>query len=262
MVPEVPSVASMTHRTLSSDDVDDIVARVREELARRRISRQRLADDARISVSTLEKVLSGRRTFTLATLVRLEDALGMSLRPSRINAASRPHDRPSIAPDELGNYARAQIGWLEGAYLTLIPSFGERSAIFAYRTDIHWDDTQTCLTFREAERVDGAFTQHGVVAMPNQTGHIYLVTNRHGQQRLAILSRPASQGAMHGILATLLSGRGSQLTPVAAPIVLAPLDPATKCSFGRIAQGQHDYARYRSLLRRNLDDAFAVMMPV
>jgi transcriptional regulator with XRE-family HTH domain len=252
----------MPDRHLSSDDVESVIVRVREELARRRISRQRLADEARISVSTLEKVLSGRRTFTLATLVRLEEALGVSLRPTRANGARRSNERPVIAPDELGSYARAQVAWLEGAFLTLIPSFGERSAISAFRIDIRWDEAQACLTFRESERVDGAFTQHGFVAMPSQTGHIYLVTNRHGQQRLAILSRPASQGAMHGLLATLISGRGSQLTPVAAPIALVPLDTASKTVFGRISQGQPDYARYRTLLRRTLDESFAVLMPV
>ena len=62
-----------------------IAQTVREELARRRISRQRLADDARISISTLEKALSGRRPFTLATTIRLEQALGRSLR--RVEAA-------------------------------------------------------------------------------------------------------------------------------------------------------------------------------
>lgn len=252
----------MPDRHLSSDDVESVIIRVREELARRRISRQRLADDARISVSTLEKVLSGRRTFTLATLVRLEEALGVSLRPDRTNGARRPGDRPVIAPDDLGSYARAQVAWLEGPYLTLIPSFGERSSISAFRLDIRWDDAQSCLTFRESERVDGAFTQHGYVAMPTQTGHIYLVTNRHGQQRLAILCRPGSQGAMHGLLATLLSGRGAQLTPVAAPIALTPLQPGAKVTFGRIAQGQPDYARYRTLLRRTLDESFAVLMPL
>jgi transcriptional regulator with XRE-family HTH domain len=250
----------MPDRHLSNDDVEGIIARVREELARRRISRQKLADDARISVSTLEKVLSGRRTFTLATMVRLEEALGVSLRPSRANGTRRGGDRPVIAPDELGNYARPQVAWLEGSYLTLIPSFGERSAVSAYRTEIRWDEAQSCLTFRESDRIDGAFTQMGHIALPNQTGHIYLVTNRHGQQRLAILSRPTSSGALHGILATLHSGRGAQLTPVAAPIVLSPLDEGVKPVFGRISQGQDCYARYRALLRRTLDEPFAVLL--
>lgn len=251
----------MSDRTLSADDVEGIISRIREELARRRMSRQRLADEARISVSTLEKVLSGRRTFTLATLVRLEEALGVSLRPGRSAAVNLGNALPrAIAPDELGNYARPSVAWLEGSYLTLMPSFGERSAISAFRTDIRWDDATACLAFREAERIDGAYTQHGFVAMPSQTGHIYLVTNRHGQQRLAILSRPTSEGALHGILATLHSGRGAQLTPVAAPIVLAPIQPGPAPHFGRVSQGQPDFARYRTLLKRTLDEPFAVLM--
>ncbi|HEX7946309.1 MAG TPA: transcriptional regulator, partial [Phenylobacterium sp.] len=46
-----------------------IATRVREELARRRLSRQALADLAKISISTLEKALAGRRPFTLATTI-------------------------------------------------------------------------------------------------------------------------------------------------------------------------------------------------
>ena len=42
-------------------DGDAIAVRLREELARRRISRQALADMAKISLSTLEKALSGNR---------------------------------------------------------------------------------------------------------------------------------------------------------------------------------------------------------
>lgn len=38
-----------------------VAVRVREEIARRRISRQLLADEARISLSTLEKALSSHR---------------------------------------------------------------------------------------------------------------------------------------------------------------------------------------------------------
>jgi len=55
-----------------------VAVRVREEIARRRISRQLLADEARISLSTLEKALSGHRPFTLATIIRLEQAMGVA----------------------------------------------------------------------------------------------------------------------------------------------------------------------------------------
>ena len=50
-----------------------------------------------------------------------------------------------------------------------------------------------------AERVDAEFSQYGEVAVPNQSGHIYLVTNRHGQHRLITVSRPMITGEMYGV---------------------------------------------------------------
>src|SRR5215475_3124815 len=97
---------------------------VLEELARRRLSRQQLAQQARISLSTLEKALSGRRPFTLATIVRLEQALGISLRVgSDAGATPTAPAAPLQAPADLGSYARAAVSWIEGAYLTIRPSF-------------------------------------------------------------------------------------------------------------------------------------------
>ena len=68
------------HNELSVEGSEAVALIVREELARRRLSRQWLADAARVSLSTLEKALAGSRPFTLATVVRLEGALGTSLR--------------------------------------------------------------------------------------------------------------------------------------------------------------------------------------
>src|SRR5437879_10417763 len=67
-------------KQLSAEQSRQIADTIREEIARRRISRQSLAELAKLSLSTLEKVLGGRRPFTLATTVRLEQALGVSLR--------------------------------------------------------------------------------------------------------------------------------------------------------------------------------------
>ena len=97
------------------EDSGDIARKVREELARRRISRQALADMARISISTLDKVLGGSRSFTLATVIRLEEALGTPLRAKAPASAPAPAD----AADDLGGYARGSVRSLEGRYLTL-----------------------------------------------------------------------------------------------------------------------------------------------
>jgi transcriptional regulator with XRE-family HTH domain len=234
--------------------------RLREELARRRLTRQGLADAAKISISTLEKVLAGRRTFTLATIVRLEEGLGVKLLPSpHLNGQGAASD--GAAPDALGNYNRAAVQWLEGGYLTLRPSFSEKNAVYAYRTDIQWNEGSSSLIFREGERIDADYTQFGSVAVPHQSGHIYLVTNRHGQHRLIIVARPTIGGEMHGILTTLQSGKGAHLSPVATPIVLKQLRNGEKAHYGRIGQGHAAHGKYAGLLKKTLDEQFAAFLP-
>ena len=246
-----------TDRQLSAEQSRQVAATVREELARRRISRQHLAAQAKLSISTLEKALGGRRPFTLATTVRLEEALGVSLRKGPDAAAPANGD---VAPDNLGAYSRRAVAWLEGIYLTLRPSFGEKDLIYAYRTEIVWDAAASCLIFREAERTDAAYAQFGEVAVPNQSGHIYLVTNRHGQHRLITVSRPTITGEMYGIIATLLAGRGSQLTPIAAPIAFLPIRNVTAPTFGRTSPTDANYQAYRGELRRTIDEPFALFV--
>ena len=194
-------------KQLSAEQSRQVAETIREELARRRISRQSLAEQAKLSLSTLEKVLGGRRSFTLATTVRLEQALGVSLRKAPDVAPVTAPVNGDVAPDGLGAYSRRAVTWLEGVYITLRPSFGDKDAIYAYRTEIAWDPAASSLLFREGERLDAAYTQWGEVAVPNQSGFIYLVTNRHGQHRLITVSRPTILGEMYGIITTLLAGR-------------------------------------------------------
>jgi transcriptional regulator with XRE-family HTH domain len=247
-------------KQLSAEQSRQIADTIREEIARRRISRQALAEQAKLSLSTLEKVLGGRRPFTLATTVRLEQALGVSLRKPLEVPPAVPLVNGDIAPDSLGAYTRRAVAWLEGTYVTLRPSFGDKDAIYAYRTDIAWDDAASSLLFREGERLDAAFSQFGEVAVPHQSGFIYLVTNRHGQHRLITVSRPTISGEMYGIIATLLAGRGSQLTPIAAPIALLPVKNFEKPTLGRVSPDDVNYATYRAHLRRTLDEPFAMFV--
>jgi transcriptional regulator with XRE-family HTH domain len=233
-----------------------IADQIREELARRRISRRGLAELAKISISTLEKTLSGSRPLTLATAIRLEQALGVSLR-DRLPATPAAH---GLAPDELGYYSRPAVAWIEGSYLALRPSFGDREAIYAYRIDISWSEESSRLMFCESERLDAAFTQAGTVSVPNQSGHIYLITNRHGQYRLMIVSRPTIAGEMHGILTTLQVGRGSQLTPVSAPLAMVPMKAVKEARFGQVRAHDGCYSQYRQYLRRTVEEQFAVFL--
>jgi transcriptional regulator with XRE-family HTH domain len=238
-------------RELSEAQSQVVAQLVLEELARRRMSRKRLAADARISLSTLEKALNGNRGFTLATLVRLEQALSVSLRPAAKAPGDGGRDRP--APAELGAYSRAAVHVLEGRYLTLRPSFEVAGAIYAYRTDISWDGGK--LVFAEAERLDMANAQKGLVSVPIPSGHIYLFTNEEGQMRMAVLGRQLRTGAMYGLLTTLLAGSGPHLQPVATPLALLPL--AEGMTFGRILESDPLHSQYHQHLTRVLDGGFA-----
>ena len=242
---------------LPDDQSRAIAQAVREALARRRQSRQALADTARISISTLEKALAGRRPFTLATTVRLEEALGVSLRA----ADTAP---PPVKAGAFGAYSREGVAWLEGRYLTLRPSFGAQDSIFAYSIEIAWEQAEDRLVFREAERLDAPFAQTGFVSVPPQSGTVYLVTDVLGQYRLAMLGRPTIHGEMYGLLTTLNVGRGGQLTPSSCPIALVPearLGDAPP-SYGRVSPSQKAaYDLFHSYLRRVGDDGFGTFFP-
>lgn len=247
----VPGCAGKHGGSGVAAEAERIAARLREELARRRLSRQALADAARVSMSTLEKALTGSRPFTLATVIRLEEALGIALR----DAVAAPSG-PEVAPTELGAYARAAVRWLEGRYLVLRPHPRESGAISAYALAIAWREAEGWLGFRE-ERGAREIAQEGRVSVPSQSGHVHLLTNAEGQLRLMTLCRPTPQGEMHGILSTLLMGQGAHLVPAALPIALVAWDRAPAQDLGTIPPGASSHATYAATLRRTREDGFA-----
>src|SRR6476620_5581263 len=110
-----------TDRQLSDEQSREIAETIREEIARRRMSRQSLAEQAKLSLSTLEKVLGGRRPIKIKTTVRLEQALGVSLRKGQDVPPAAASTNGDISPDGLGAYSRRSVAWLEGVYVTVRP---------------------------------------------------------------------------------------------------------------------------------------------
>jgi len=247
-----PSGYESMHNELTFESSETVALTVREELARRRLSRQWLADEAKVSLSTLEKALAGRRPFTLATVVRLEDALGTSLRARTIHL-----EEPKLfAPETMGAYARPAVQWLEGTYLTMRPSFSEPRAIFAYLTSISWDEANGHLVFSETARTDAEYEQKGFVSFPNISGAIYLVTIWQGQYRVALLNRPSGRW-LSGILLTLAAGQGAQLTPASVPIVLLPTTAEENKTIGVVRDGDPAYEEYRTCVDRVTEQGYA-----
>jgi DNA-binding phage protein len=249
----------MAQKTKASTQEHHIM-RIREELARRRMARASLADAAKISLSSLEKSLSGQRPFTDQTLIRIEKALGLSFQRSETQDLRA---QVKVAPEGLGSYARASVKWLEGSFLTLRPASTTPHAVYAYETLIFWDYETEHLHFREMGRTDKIYAQMGSVAVPHQSGQIYLTTNKHGQHRTAILSRQVITGELYGLLLTLQPGLGAHLSPVAMPLVLIPMENLDDVAPRGLVSSDHPmHAELKARLDKTLGDGFALMLGV
>jgi transcriptional regulator with XRE-family HTH domain len=181
----VRKLAAEKEAVMQEFDAEAMGQIVREEIARRRISRQTLADLAKISLSTLEKALAGTRPFTLATIIRMEEALNTRLRPVATQSAS--HD---FAPEMMGAYSRAGVKWIEGRYLTIRPSFKSPGDLFTYLIVIRWLAEESYLGFAESQRLDSKFEQSGHVSMPNLSGiSIWSLMTRGSTARLCSVAR-------------------------------------------------------------------------
>ena len=222
------------------------------------MSRQQLADKAKLSLSTLEKVLGGRRLLTLATAVRVEEALGVSLRRSTPDADAPVKD--GVAPDGLGANSRRGVAWLEGVYVTPALLWRQRRDLrLSHRNSLGRGDLAPGVSRggTRGRRVLAIRRSRGA----EPVGSRLSLTNRHGQHRLITVSRPTITGEMYGVVATLFAGRGALLTPIAAPIALSPVKNAPQAAYGRIAAGDARGAIYRDHLQRVTSEQFAMFLP-
>jgi transcriptional regulator with XRE-family HTH domain len=233
---------------------EHIIMRIREELAQRRMARAQLADLAKVSLSSLEKSLAGQRPITEQTILRIEQVLGLRF------PREADKQQQDVAAEHLGSYTRPAVAGIEGCYLTLRPAPQDSDALVAYETYIFWDITTSCLRFREHGRADSAYTQQGEVAFPHQSGHIYLITNAHGQQRLMMLSRRAIDGALHGLMLTLQPLRGGRLQPVSMPIAMLPMADEFEKLRGLVKPEAQEYARLKAVLDSVLQEGFAAVL--
>lgn len=217
---------------------------IRRALDARRMSRAQLADQARISLDTLNKCLSGKRELTPRILIPVGQVLGVAFERPPVTTMS-----PVIAPEALGAYTRVGVRWLEKRYLSLRPAFQRDCVVLASALDIHWSDEEGCLVYLQRPSFQGPVIARGKVSISTQSGHISLVASTLGHFELTILARPAEDGRLQGIV-TMYFHRRDVLIPGCGPLVLVPIadsDPTTPFC-GEIDRDHSRYGQYSRLL--------------
>lgn len=196
---------------------------IRRELARRHLDRKWLAHASGISLSQLDKLLSGQRSFSLDTRVRIEQALGLRFDQLEEPApAAAPSVHSDVAPPELGAYTRRSVQWMMRDFRAVRPMVDGSGRLLSYRTRIFWVEAAGHLAFREDNRPPGWLSHSGDVSLPSESGHVYLLTRCEGQYRLAILCRRAG-GVLSGHQLTLAEMPDGQLAPATFPLALTPI---------------------------------------
>lgn len=222
--------------------MSDALTEIKRAIELQRVSRKRLAFEAGISESSLEKILSGNRPLSFGALSKLEAALGLE-------PASPSPQRAQIAPEDHGAYTRTAVRWMEGAYLAVRHSFHADGALIAFAVMVGWDEAHATLSFITSDDFTGPALQRGRVSFSTRTGHSYFVTSDLGRFDLMVLGRPAEGGRLSGLCTTAFLERGSPI-PASSAITFAPIELEGALPVcGRITPDAAEYAIYLEWLR-------------
>jgi transcriptional regulator with XRE-family HTH domain len=200
-----------------SEDRDPIVARIRDELARRGWSQARLAEHALLGDATIFRFFRG--DYTVKTLRRVEQALGLDLDAEK----SRGHEESRVANVVNGGYHRDLYGYYEGEYICLRPAFVEPDHYTVYQMDIYWSDIGPGLMFRDK---NPGYEQGGQIMVPIGTPFLHFLTMSSGSARLMTVYHMArGKSVMRGLSLTISNlGAGADLHPAATPILIHRID--------------------------------------
>ncbi len=180
-----------------------MVLKVREALARRRMTREALAEQAQVSGFNTRKGALGpalvyaaddgaRRGGRSASSFSMRAAVAMNTRADGVPAAAGRSRARSSRQLRARRRFLARRAVPDAAPLV----FADERAIFAYRTDIFWSDEASQLEFREAERLDHDYTQFGAVSVPHQSG-AHLLRDEPAWADAACSRRPALHSRRH-----------------------------------------------------------------
>ncbi len=244
------------------------IERLRTAMIEKKITQAGLADAADCHEKTIQNLFGGRTVrdqtlFDVCMVLDLDfDALKAEW--AGTGPSGQPHDDETgqagagteVAPIYMGGYTRQAVDHLVGSFLTLRPAFTKDNVIFAFRTDISWDENWPSLLFRERDRPDAPYSHTGRVHVPPSSQFIHLVSLTKGAMRMIVLSPPDQRDLMRGIITTLRR-QGAAVSPVSAPIVYRRLAEPVDTAFGEIAAGEKAYNCYRAHLDECVDDGHA-----
>ncbi|MCB1509948.1 MAG: helix-turn-helix transcriptional regulator [Hyphomicrobiaceae bacterium] len=232
-----------------------------------------LADAADCHEKTVQNLLAGR-TVRDQTLFDVCVVLGLDFEETKAlwiggAIASEPtSDEPhqpgassDMAPVYMGAYTRAAVDHYIGSYLTLRPSFTMPDTIFAFRTDITWDDAWPSLVFEERNRPDAPYSHRGRVHVPPSSQYIHFVSLTKGAMRMIVLTQFAHSQPMRGLITTL-SKSGATIRPVSAPISYMRIESTDQPEYGEIRADSAAYAGYRAELAGSLNEGFVALVSI
>ena len=233
--------------------------RLRTAMIEKKITQAGLADAADCHEKTIQNLMGGRsvRDQTLFDVCMVLDldfddlkaqwsGLGPTGLPQR-DEPGQPGAGTEVAPIYMGGYTRKAVDHFIGSYLTLRPAFTMDGVLFAFRTDITWDDSWPSLMFQERNRPDAPYSHIGRVHVPPSSQFIHLVSLTKGAMRMILLSQIDQTEQMRGLITTL-SRKGPTLAPVSAPIIYRRLDTPDLAIYGEIAAGHDMFDDYHAAI--------------
>jgi hypothetical protein len=205
---------------------------------------------------------------TLETGGKPAGAATVSAAPVWLGRTSEPRvPAPAVIADggvkarpEWGGYTKASVAELIGSYLVVRCAFRNPGNVFAYATDIFWDDAEGGLVFQERERLDAKHTHRGHVRIPNLSMYMYLTSGENGWLRSVTLSVLDVITEMHGVLSTLHNVAGAMYVPVVTPVVYIKRESFDQEPFGEITPADPRHERYFEMLRQTITNTYVKMI--
>ena len=196
--------------------------RIRTAMIEKKITQAGLADAADCHEKTVQNLMGGRsvRDQTLFDVCMVLDLDFDELKAQWAGAgpAGEPlRDEPGqagagmeIAPDLHGWLHPCRRRPSDRQLSDPAPLFHERQdVVFAFRTEIAWDESWPSLLFQEHNRPDAPYSHRGRVHVPPSSQFIHLVSLTKGAMRMVLLARKSTRPRPCAASITTLSRDGA-----------------------------------------------------